>query len=165
MPAYNSVMAKRSAGILLFRRNQSILEVFLGHPGGPFWRSKDLGAWTIPKGLVEPNEDMLEAAKREFKEETGFDLTSEPIPLQPVRQAGGKLVHAWAVEGDCDPMQLKSNLFEMEWPPRSGKKATFPEIDRAGWFDLAQAKTKIIPSQIGFVDQLADWIAKNKSDK
>ena len=123
------------------------VEVFLVHPGGPFWAKKDEGAWSIPKGLPDTGEDLLAAAKREFHEETGFPAEGDFTPLGAFKQPGGKIVHAWAVEGDCDPSQLESNLFEMEWPPRSGRRARFPEIDRAGWFRAREAQIKILRGQ------------------
>lgn len=145
---------KKAAGLLLFRRGKSGLEVFLGHPGGPFWAKKDAGAWAIPKGAIEEGEDPLAAAKREFQEETGFAIHGSFIPLTPLKQRGGKLVSAWAVEFDCDADAVQSNTFKIEWPPRSGKHHEFPEIDRAQWFDLENAKRKILPSQLPFLDEL-----------
>ena len=147
-------MAKRSAGILLYRRSKGALEVFLAHPGGPFWAKKDAGAWTIPKGEIGEGEDPLAAAKREFAEEIGLDLEGDFAKLEGVRQKGGKLVLAWAIEGECDPAALESNLFSMEWPPKSGKRAEFPEVDRAGWFGIDEARTKLLPSQLPLLDQL-----------
>lgn len=146
-------MAKHSAGILMFRRS-STLEVLLVHPGGPFWAKKDLGAWFIPKGEVNEGEDELAAAKREFHEETGL-VASEPlIPLGSITQKGGKIVTVWAFEGDCDPSKCKSNTFEMEWPPKSGKKQTFPEVDRAEFFAIEEARRKILPSQLPLLDAM-----------
>jgi predicted NUDIX family NTP pyrophosphohydrolase len=150
-------MAKRSAGILLYRRRGGALEVFLAHPGGPFWAKRDLGAWTIPKGEIDEGEDPLEAAKREFAEEIGARLEGEFRELKPIRQKGGKLVLAWAVEGNCDAGNVRSNLFSMEWPPKSGKHAEFPEVDRAAWFALDEAKAKMLPSQLPLLDELAKW--------
>jgi predicted NUDIX family NTP pyrophosphohydrolase len=147
-------MRKQSAGVLLYRRRPSGPEIFLVHPGGPFWRGKDLGAWSIPKGEAEAGEDLLTRAKQEFLEETGFALEGNFQPLAPVRQKGGKIVHAWCVEGDCDPQAIVSNKFLVEWPPRSGRQAEFPEIDRAAWFDLATARQKINPAQAAFIDAL-----------
>jgi predicted NUDIX family NTP pyrophosphohydrolase len=138
---------KRSAGLLLYRRKAKGFEVFLVHPGGPFWRKKDDGAWTIPKGLIEPDEDPLAAARREFNEETGFEPEGEFNELGAFKQPGGKLVAVWAVEGDCDPAKLTSNEFEMEWPPRSGKRARFPEVDRGGWFSIDEARDKMLIGQ------------------
>ncbi len=145
----------RSAGILLHRRRAGRLEVLLAHPGGPFWKNRDAGAWSIPKGEFGEDEDALDAARREFAEETGFPIEGPFTPLAPVRQRSGKIVHAWAVEGDCDPSQLRSNTFSMEWPPRSGEAAEFPEVDRAQWFGLDEARVRILPAQVPFLDQLA----------
>ncbi|HYC37024.1 MAG TPA: NUDIX domain-containing protein [Usitatibacter sp.] len=145
---------KRSAGILLYRRREGRLEVFLAHPGGPFWARKDAGAWTIPKGLIDEGEDPQAAARREFREETGVEITGELHPLQPLKQPSGKMVLAWACEGDCDAHSIRSNLFSMEWPPRSGNLREFPEIDRAGWFSLEEARGKLLKGQLGFLDQL-----------
>ncbi|HJT06786.1 MAG TPA: NUDIX domain-containing protein [Stellaceae bacterium] len=147
-------MAKQSAGLLLYRVRQGAPEVFLVHPGGPFWAKKDAGAWSIPKGEAAPGEDLLARAQREFTEETGFVLSGQFRPLAPTRQSGGKLVHAWAVEGDCDAAAIKSNTFDLEWPPRSGRVRAFPEVDRAQWFDLPEAREKINPAQRGLIDEL-----------
>ena len=147
-------MAKTSAGILLYRWRRSGLEVFLVHPGGPFWAGKDQGAWTIPKGEFAAAEEPLAAARREFAEETGFAPDGEAVALQPIRQAGGKLVQAFAIEGEADPARLESNRFVIEWPPRSGRRQAFPEVDRAGWFGLAEARQKLLASQHGLLDQL-----------
>jgi predicted NUDIX family NTP pyrophosphohydrolase len=147
---------KRSAGLLLFRRRQDEPEVLLVHPGGPLWAGKDDGAWTVPKGEVEQNEDLLAAARREVEEETGARPSGTFIPLPPVHQAGGKVVHVWAVESDFDPESLVSNLFEMEWPPRSGRRRSFPEVDRAAWFDLETAARKILPSQAAVLRHLQE---------
>jgi predicted NUDIX family NTP pyrophosphohydrolase len=155
-------MPKKSAGLLVYRHsaNQSGLEVLLVHPGGPFWRNKDQGAWTIPKGEFDDDEDPLAAAKREFKEETGSPSPSgQPIQLTPIRQKGGKVVHAWAIEGDFDPATLKSNWFEMEWPPRSGKVERFPEIDRAEWFTTEVATGKILQGQQELLGELLRIVA------
>jgi predicted NUDIX family NTP pyrophosphohydrolase len=146
-------MAKTSAGLLLYRR-RPVLEVFLVHPGGPFWAKKDLGAWTIPKGEIAEGEEPLQTAIREFTEETGFTVDGDFRPLRPIRQAGGKTVHAWAVEGDCDPAQLRSNTFTMAWPPKSGRIREFPEVDRAAWFPLDEARRKILAPQTALLDQL-----------
>lgn len=124
------------------------------HPGGPFWKNRDEGAWSIPKGEYSMGEDPLAAARREFQEETGFVVEGDFIPLIPVTQAGGKVVQAWAVAGDCDPQKIRSNTFTLEWPPRSGKIREFPEVDRAGWFDLDTARKKINPAQAMFLDEL-----------
>jgi predicted NUDIX family NTP pyrophosphohydrolase len=147
-------MSKQSAGLLLYRNQKNDLEVFLVHPGGPFWAKKDLGVWSIPKGEFEQEEPLL-AAKREFSEETGLPAPGgEYIPLAPVRQKGGKTVHVWAVEAEIDAGQLRSNSFEMEWPPRSGKMQAFPEIDRGAWFPIQEALEKINPGQGGLVREL-----------
>ncbi len=147
-------MPKRSAGLLLYRRHSRLLEVFLVHPGGPFWAKKDLGAWSIPKGEYADSEEPLDAARREFEEETGFPPPSNATALGDVKQAGGKIVIAWAAEGDCDPACLVSNLCEIEWPPRSGRKIEIPEVDRAAWFPLPEARQRILPSQSPFLDRL-----------
>jgi predicted NUDIX family NTP pyrophosphohydrolase len=144
---------KNSAGLMLYRRRAE-LEIFLVHPGGPFWSKKDAGAWSMPKGEIAEGEDPLETAKREFTEETGFTIAGDFRRLEPVKQAGGKIVQAWAIESDCDLAQLRSNLFSMEWPPKSGKTQEFPEVDRAGWFRIAEAREKILAGQIGLIDQL-----------
>jgi predicted NUDIX family NTP pyrophosphohydrolase len=144
-----------SAGILMYRRAGATLEVLLVHLGGPYWRSKDEGAWSIPKGELDAGEDAGEAARREFTEETGFDLAAPLEPLGEIRQRGGKRVTAFAVEGDIDVTAVKSNTFEIDWPPRSGKLQTFPEIDRAEWFDLPTARAKILESQRPFLERLA----------
>ena len=142
-------MPATSAGLLLYRRRDSGLQVFLVHPGGPYWANKDDGAWSVPKGLVDAGEEELACARREFKEETGFDVRSSAgeRDLGTVRLPSGKRLHVWAVEGDCDPAQLNSNLFEMEWPPKSGHIARFPEVDRGGWFDRPTALVKIVQGQ------------------
>ena len=141
---------KVSSGLLLYR-HRGELEVFLVHPGGPFWAKKDLGAWSIPKGEFESGEDPLAAAQREFTEETGFPISGDFFPLKPLKQKSGKTVYAWAVRGDCDPAQVKSNTFTFQ-----GRE--FPEIDRAGWFSIAEAKQKILPGQQGFLDELREVI-------
>ena len=148
-------MARQSAGLLMYRRHSGRIEVFLVHPGGPFWARKDRGAWSIPKGEFGDEEDPLTAARREFEEETGFSAAGEFMPLGPVKQSGGKVVHAWACAGDCDPTDIRSNTFSMEWPPRSGKQQEFPEVDRADWFTLEQAREKILKSQLPLLEQLA----------
>ncbi|MCD6193319.1 MAG: NUDIX domain-containing protein [Candidatus Aminicenantes bacterium] len=147
-------MKKKSAGILLYRLKNKFFEVFLVHPGGPFWTKKDFGAWSIPKGEFTEDENPLDAAKREFQEELGINFTGELIPLTPIKQKSGKIVYAWASEGDIDPNQIKSNTFEIEWPPKSGKKQEFPEIDKGEWFNISDAKRKIIPSQLALIDEL-----------
>lgn len=147
-------MVKRSAGLLLYRIREGELEVFLVHPGGPFWATKDLGVWSIPKGEIDEGEDPLGAARREFEEETGFRPGEVFRELMPVRQRSGKIVHAWAVEGDCDPAAIRSNTFEMEWPPRSGRVLDIPEVDRGGWFGIPQAREKILDGQRPLLAQL-----------
>ena len=151
-------MAKLSAGLLLYRRRALRLVVFLVHPGGPFWAKKDLGAWSIPKGEVPAGQDPLAQAKIELHEETGCTAAGEFRPLRPVKQAGGKTVQAWAVVGDCDAEQVVSNTFSMEWPPRSGRMQEFPEVDRAAWLDLATAREKINPAQVGLLDELEELL-------
>jgi len=143
-----------SAGILLFRQGAGAIEVLLIKPGGPFWRNKDAGAWMIPKGLVEPDETPAEAALREFEEETGTRLSSVSFPLATVRQAGGKIVEAFAAEGDLDPADIKSNDFELEWPPRSGRIERFPEVAEGRWMSLAEARELMLPSQLPLLDAL-----------
>lgn len=152
-------MAKKSAGLLMFRRPAGELQVLLVHPGGPFWARKDLGAWTLPKGEYEVAEDALDAAKREFVEETGFAIREPLLPLGSLKQRSGKIISAWAFESDCDPAALVSNTFEMEWPPKSGRKASFAEVDRAQWFSLDQATAKLVPGQIGFLQALIECVA------
>jgi predicted NUDIX family NTP pyrophosphohydrolase len=147
-------MAKVSAGLLMYRRRGGAPEVFLVHPGGPFFAKKDLGAWSIPKGEIDEGEDARATAEREFEEETGFKAGGAFLPLAPATQKGGKIVLAWAVEGDCEPEKMKSNTFTMEWPPRSGRQQEFPEIDRAGWFTIEAAKQKINPAQSSFLEEL-----------
>lgn len=156
-------MAKRSAGILLYRRRDERLEIFLVHPGGPFWAKKDLGAWSIPKGEYQEDEDPFEVAKREFEEETGAAIEGEFAPLGEVKQAGGKIVSCWAIEGDCDPATLRSNTFQMEWPPRSGKQKEFPEVDRWEWFVFPEAEKRILPGQRPFLQQLARLLLADKT--
>lgn len=148
-------MAKVSAGILLFRKTPAGLQVLLVHPGGPFWAKKDLGAWSIPKGLADEGEDLLEAAKREFLEETGMTVEGEFLDLGAHKQPGGKTVVAWACEGDFDPAALRSNTFTIEWPPRSGKTAVFPEVDKAAWLTIDEAIEKINKGQKPMIAALA----------
>ena len=147
-------MAKRSAGLLLYRKVNGAIEVFLVHPGGPFWAKKDDGAWSLPKGEYSEGEDPLLAARREFEEETSIVVDGDFLPLGDTRQPGGKIVIAWAIERDVDPSVVKSNLFSMEWPPRSGKMREFPEIDKGGWFSVPKARIKLLKGQVVFVDRL-----------
>jgi predicted NUDIX family NTP pyrophosphohydrolase len=149
-------MPKRSAGILLYRRRHGALEVLLVHPGGPFWAKKDSGAWSIPKGECSDEEDPLTVAKREFAEETGARIEGECLLLGDIVQAGRKIVTAFALEGDLDPAGLRSNTFELEWPPKSGRKAVFPEVDRAQWFSPVTAAQKILPGQRAFIERLVE---------
>jgi predicted NUDIX family NTP pyrophosphohydrolase len=146
-------MPKTSAGLLLFRYRDGKVEVLLVHPGGPFWARKDEGAWSIPKGEIGEHEEPLAAARREVAEETGAVPEGTFLPLTPVRQSGGKIVQAWAVEGDLDPADIRSNTFEMEWPPRSGRRRVFPEIDRAAWFTIPVARSKILRGQLPLLDE------------
>ena len=148
-------MPEQSAGILAYRHTDGVLEVLLVHPGGPLWAKKDAGAWSVPKGLLAPREDPLEAARREFTEETGFAIDGEFLPLGWLRQPSGKIVHVWAVAVDVDVARLRSNLFELEWPPRSGNRQQFPEVDRAGWFPLLTAREKILKGQREFLERLS----------
>ncbi|HEX9892305.1 MAG TPA: NUDIX domain-containing protein [Gemmatimonadales bacterium] len=143
-----------SAGLLLYRRGASGLEVFLAHPGGPFWIRRDAGAWTIPKGMVEPGENELTTARREFEEETGISPQGPFLPLGWIRQKAGKTIHAWAWEGDADPAGIRSNSAQTEWPRGSGRWLTFPEVDRCGWFDLPAAREKMNPAQAELLDRL-----------
>jgi predicted NUDIX family NTP pyrophosphohydrolase len=150
--------SKQSAGILLYRRQSDHLEVFLVHPGGPFWKNKDTGVWTIPKGQFTNDEPALDAAVREFREETGHALKGPFKPLSPIRQKGGKRVFAWASSGDLDPETIVSNTFELEWPRHSGKHITVPEVDRGGWFTLADARNRINPAQIALLEELEETV-------
>jgi len=147
-------MPKTAAGLLLYRRRSLGVEVLLAHPGGPFWARKDLGAWTIPKGEIDPGEDPVSAARREFREEIGLDVTAPVDPLGQIKQPGGKIVLIWTAEGDFDPARLASNTFEMEWPKGSGHMRLFPEVDRAAWFDLGEARRRILPGQAPFLEAL-----------
>lgn len=156
-------MPQLSAGLLLFRRTSAGPEVFLVHPGGPFWAKKDAGAWSIPKGLYESDEDPLAAAKREFAEETGFTPEGDTTELGELRQPSGKRIVAWAMEGDLDPAAIKSNLFAMEWPPKSGRLAEFPEVDRAAWFRPAEARSKLLKGQVPFLERLLDHLQGNRA--
>ena len=152
-------MAVRSAGILLYRRRAGSVELFLVHPGGPFWARKDDGAWSIPKGVYPPEEPPDQAARREFLEETGFAIDAPLIPLGDFRQPGGKTVSAFAAEADVDPAAIRSNTFAMEWPPRSGRMAEFPEVDRAGWIEPAEAERKILKGQRPILEALLGRLA------
>jgi predicted NUDIX family NTP pyrophosphohydrolase len=152
-------MPKTSAGLLLYRRVEGGLEVLLVHPGGPYWARKDDGAWSVPKGEYEPGEDPLEVARREFEEELGAaPPDGAPTPLGEIRQSGGKIVTAWAQAGDLDVTHIRSNSFEMEWPPRSGRTQEFPEVDRAEWFSIEDARPKLNPGQLPFLDRLSDVV-------
>ena len=151
-------MPKRSAGLLLYRQNHG-LEVFLVHPGGPFWAKKDLGAWSIPKGEYLDDEDPLAAARREFQEETGFTAQGDLLSLGSVQQPSGKVVSVWAVEGNCDPAHLVSNLCQIEWPPHSGRTIDIPEVDRGSWFSFDEARNRIMPAQQPFLDRLTAKLA------
>jgi predicted NUDIX family NTP pyrophosphohydrolase len=153
-------MAKTSAGLLMYRIRPGGVEVFLVHPGGPFWAKKDAGAWSIPKGEYVDGKGPLAAARREFEEETGIVPDGPFIELGAVRQAGGKVVTAWAFEGDCDPAAIRSNTFTLEWPPGSGRAREFPEVDRAGWFDLEAAEEKILKGQLPFLRRLAECLGR-----
>lgn len=151
-------MPKAAAGLLLYRRCSAGIEVLLAHPGGPFWARKDAGAWSIPKGEIDPGEDPVTAARREFQEEIGLEVTGPVTPLGQQKQGSGKLVRIWAVEGNFDPSQLRSNTFELEWPKGSGRTQTFPEVDRAAWFSLAEARRRILPGQAPFLDALVGFV-------
>jgi len=155
-------MSKKSSGLLACRRRAGHVEVFLIHPGGPYWARKDDGAWSIPKGEFTA-ENPLEAAKREFIEETGFQTGGPYTALTPIRQPSGKLIHAWAFKGDYDPAAIRSNTFSMEWPPGSGMMRDFPEADRAGWFSIEKAREKIVRGQAGFIDELEKLLESNKN--
>jgi predicted NUDIX family NTP pyrophosphohydrolase len=152
-------MPLHSAGLLLYRIRNGRLELFLAHPGGPFWAGKDDGVWSLPKGLIEAGEDPLAAARREFAEETGHVVDGDFVPLGELKQKGNKIVHAWAVEGEIDAADIKSNTFAAQWPPNSGQWQRFPEVDRAGWFTVAEARNKILPGQAAFIDRLLDSLS------
>lgn len=154
-------MPKKSAGILLYREHAGRIQVLLVHPGGPFWAKKDEGAWSIPKGEFADNEEPLQAARRELAEETDLALDGEMIPLEPVRQPGGKLVYAWAKKQDWDPARLQSNTFSLEWPPGSGRQQEFPEVDRAAWFTLTEARRRILKGQALLLDQLREKLGQD----
>ena len=149
-----------SAGLLMYRIRDGAVQVLLAHPGGPFFVNKDVGSWTIPKGEPNAGEDLLVTAQREFEEETGISPAGPFVALKPIQQKGGKIVHAWAFEGDCDPAVIKSNTFTMEWPPKSGKRQEFPEIDRAEFFELASAMKKIKAGQEGLVEELREGLTR-----
>jgi predicted NUDIX family NTP pyrophosphohydrolase len=156
-------MKKTSAGLLMYRMTSGKMEVLLVHLGGPFWQKKDAGAWVIPRGEVEENEDLLAAAQREFAEETGFGSEGPFIPLGEARQKSGKRIYAWGFRGDCDPAKLVSNMFEIEWPPKSGKRREFPEVDKAAFFSLDDGKKKIMPTEAVFLDRLAEMDIADKT--
>lgn len=151
-------MPKRSAGLIMYRRRNSELEVFVVHPGGPFWAKKDFGAWSIPKGEYLDGEEPLEVARREFEEETGFSSQGNFIGLGDLRQRGGKIVSAWAFEGDGDPQKLKSNTFMLEWPPRSGRQIEVPEVDRGCWCSIEEARRRLLPGQRAFLDRFLEKV-------
>jgi len=157
-------MMKQSAGILVYRLNKNSVEVLLVHPGGPFWIKKDAAAWSIPKGEFSEDENPMDAAIREFKEETGKEISGDFISLNPLKQKSGKIIYAWMVNADFNAEEIKSNMFEIEWPPKSGMKKQFPEVDKARWFELSIAKEKIHNGQIGFIEQLILKI-KTNSDR
>jgi predicted NUDIX family NTP pyrophosphohydrolase len=151
-----SARSKRSAGIILYRKRNGIIEIFLVHPGGPYWAKKDQGSWSIPKGEYQDGEEALDAARREFLEETGAAVSGPFLPLVPVRQPSGKIISAWAAEGEFDPAGLRSNSFTLEWPPKSGITQNFPEVDRGAWFSLAEAREKLSPGQVPLLQGIAD---------
>lgn len=151
-------MRRISAGLLMFRRSDSRVDVFLVHPGGPFWQNKDMGAWSIPKGEYTEGEDALDAAKREFEEETSIKPEGEFVSLDEIKQPSGKIISAWAFEGNCSPEKIRSNVFSMEWPPKSGQMKEFPEVDRGAWFSLDVARDQIQKGQIGFLERLGSRI-------
>lgn len=150
-----------SAGLLMCRSRNDVIEFLLAHPGGPYFGRRDDGVWTLPKGMINPGEQPLAAAKREFEEETGFEVTAERfMPLGEIRQRSGKIVHAWAFWGDCDPSRISSNTFEVEWPPRSGQRREFPEVDRAEFFAPAKARQKLLRAQVPFIDRALEILLK-----
>jgi predicted NUDIX family NTP pyrophosphohydrolase len=156
-------MPKTSAGILLYtRRKDNVLRVFLVHPGGPFFAKKDEGAWSVPKGELDKGEDALAAARREFEEEIGCGLEGTFVPLAPITQKNGKIVLTWAMEGECDADTIRSNTFALEWPPKSGRVLDFPEVDRAGWFTVDEAKTKINSAQTALLDELVNILEQGR---
>ncbi len=151
-------MPKMSAGILLFRFKNMHPEILLFHPGGPYWAKKDAGVWSIPKGELNENEEPIQAAERELREETGIEIKGRLMKLTPIKQKNNKIVFAWALEQDFNPLDLKSNLFEMEWPPNSGDKKKFPEMDKGLWYTIEEAKVKILPAQLPFIEELEKMI-------
>jgi predicted NUDIX family NTP pyrophosphohydrolase len=153
---------KESAGLVIYRVRDNELEFLLVHPGGPLWQNKDAGIWSIPKGEIHTGEDGLEAAKREFEEELGVQAQGAFVKLTPITQKSGKIVHAWGFAGDCDPSQIRSNTFSMEWPPRSGRTGTFPEVDRAAFFNLEQAKGRINPAQVALLEELLRKLGRSR---
>ncbi|MFI5127283.1 MAG: NUDIX domain-containing protein [Candidatus Acidiferrales bacterium] len=155
---YTERMPKASAGLVMYRMRGGKIEVLLVHPGGPFWAKKDAGAWFIPKGETKPDEDLFSAAKREFKEETGLKAEGKFLELGSVKQKSGKVVTAWAFEGDCQPASIKSNTFSMEWPPRSGKQQEFPEVDRAAFYSIEAAREKMHPAEFEFLARLKELL-------
>jgi predicted NUDIX family NTP pyrophosphohydrolase len=156
-------MAKSSAGVLLFRRRGGSIELLLVHPGGPFWKKKDAGAWSIPKGEFADGEPALDAARREFLEETGFATNGPFLPLTPLKQPSGKTIHAWAAEGDLDCAAVRSNTFSMEWPPRSGVTREFPEVDRAAWFTPEEAGRRILSGQAPWIAELVAILSRGRA--
>ena len=154
---------RQSAGILLYKMANNALQVLLVHPGGPFWKNKDLGAWSIPKGEFTDHENPLDAAIREFEEETSFKIDGSFVPLRSVKLKSGKVIFGWALEHDLDASAISSNKIEIEWPPKSGKKMLIPEVDRAGWFLVEEAVEKINPAQVAFVYELVEWISAKKN--
>lgn len=161
--AATAPVAKVSAGLLMYRVRDGTLQVLLVHPGGPFWQHRENGAWTIPKGGIQPGEAPLAAAQREFTEETGFDCHGPFLPLTAIKQRSGKIVHAWAFQGDCDPARVRSIAFSMEWPPYSGQQREFPEVDRAAFFHVEEARRKIIPAQAAFIKELVVKLQEKKT--